>query len=361
MEHVAIDLGGRESQVCVRKGDATIVLERRVLTRHLPVFLKSRPQSRVVMETCTEAFAIADSAKSLGHEVRVVPATLVRTLGVGARKVKNDRRDAQALSEVSCRLENLPSVHVPSERARDWKSRCSARDALVSSRTLLVNSVRAWVRASVQISLRKRGVKTLPQAIRTAAAEVGLVLPDHVERRLLTIEALTEQIREADKEIAQLAKQDSVCRLLMTKPGVGPQTAVRFVATIDDIRRFPNAHKLESYLGLTPGENSSSDRRHFTGITKAGAPRMRWLLGQAAWSSLRATPKDPMSLWAHRVMHRRGTRIAVVALARKLAGVLFAMWRDGRPYNAMRACPEVPAESAEPTQHVKVRVYTMKG
>jgi transposase len=141
MEHLAIDLGGKESQICVRSSDGQIVEERRCRTATLPAYLATRPRSRVVVETCSEAFGIADAALSIGHEVRVVPGTLVRSLGVGARRVKTDRRDAQVLSEVSCRID-LPSVHVPSRQARERKTMCGMREALVGARTKLVNTVR---------------------------------------------------------------------------------------------------------------------------------------------------------------------------------------------------------------------------
>src|SRR5436309_8649632 len=103
MEHVAIDLGGRVSQICVRSEDAAIIQEGRWPTDQLKQYLKRRPKSRVIVETCAEAFAVADTALELGHEVRVVPAALVRALGVGERRTKNDQRDARKLSEVSCR------------------------------------------------------------------------------------------------------------------------------------------------------------------------------------------------------------------------------------------------------------------
>ena len=83
MNHVAIDLGGMQSQVCTRRSDGTIIEEKKVLTRQLPELVKAWPQSRIILETCSEAFQIADAAQAHGHEVRVVPATLVRTLGVG--------------------------------------------------------------------------------------------------------------------------------------------------------------------------------------------------------------------------------------------------------------------------------------
>ena len=120
MEHVAIDLGSRESQVCVRNARGEILLERKVPTARLPAYLAKRPRSRVIVETCAEAFFVADAASAAGHEVRVVPASLVRQLGVGERGVKNDQRDARKLSEVSTRID-LPSVHVPSELSRERK------------------------------------------------------------------------------------------------------------------------------------------------------------------------------------------------------------------------------------------------
>ena len=145
MNHIAIDLGGRESQICIRKADGTIVEESRAPTRRLGALMARWTPSRVILETCAEAFQVADAAKLAGHDVRVVPATLVKTLGVGARGVKTDRRDAQVLSEVSCRIE-LPSVHVPSTLARELKSLCGAREALIDTRTKLINNVRGWVR-----------------------------------------------------------------------------------------------------------------------------------------------------------------------------------------------------------------------
>lgn len=118
----------------------------------------------------------------------------------------------------------------------------------------------------------------------------------------------------------------------MSVPGVGPVTSMRFVAAIDDVSRFPTAHAVESYLGLTPGEHSSSERRQRTGIAKAGPAAVRAALVQAAWNLRRTRPLDPISVWATAIGQRRGKFIATVAVARKLAGVLFALWRDGSRY-----------------------------
>ena len=329
MEHLAIDLGGSQSQVCIRSSDGDVLVERRCRTAELAQYLAKRPPSRVVVETCSEAFAVADAALAVGHQVRVVPATLVRSLGVGSRGVKTDRRDAQILSEISCRID-LPSVHIPSLQSRERKTRCGMRDALMHSRTMLINTVRGWLRAT---SRRPRSGAVSSFALRVRVL-CGLELPSHVEVQLQTIEMLSQQLAKVDRELCSEAKQDPVCQRLMTVPGVGWVTALRFVATLDQSQRFADGHRVESYLGLVPGERSSSERQQRTGITKAGSPSMRATLVQAAWAAWRARRKDPMQRWADQVAERRGKRVAVTALARKLAGILFAIWRDGTRYQA---------------------------
>lgn len=334
MQHLAIDLGGKESQICVRDAKEQILEERRLPTKRLGEYLAKQPPSRVILETSAEAFAVADLARHAGHDVRVVPATLAPSLGVGAHGIKTDRRDAQALSAVSCRVD-LRSVHIPSEQARAWRMLCNSRDALVSTRTKLTNTVKSQLRCRLVLTYKRRSTAT-PGQIRTLWTELEGSVPPHVERQLQVIEVLDGQIQEADKEIRQLAKKNEICPRLRTVPGVGPLTAMRYVATLDDVKRFTTAHHVQSYLGLTPGEDSSSRRTRRTHLTKAGSPQMRWLLVQAAWTAMRCAPKDPMVTWAIQIAERRGKRVAAVALARKLAGILFALWRDGTTYNPKR-------------------------
>jgi len=318
MEHIAIDLGGRESQVCIRSGEGAVLLERRVATLQLGKLLRTRPPGRVVVETCAEGFGIADQARELGHEVRVVAATLVRALGVGARGVKTDVRDARVLSEASTRMD-LPSVHIPSHEARERKSLCGMRDALVSSRTQQINTVRGWMRGKM-LRIPTGTSETFPARVHKALQ--GRELPSFVARQLASIEQLTVHILEADQELLAMAKADATCPRLMSVPGVGPVTALRFTAALDDIGRFGSVAQVQSYLGLTPGENSSSNRTRRTGITKAGPAALRACLVQAAWAARRTRGDHPMLAWVLEVEKRRGKWVAVVALARKLAAIL---------------------------------------
>jgi transposase len=237
------------------------------------------------------------------------------------------------LSEVSCRVE-LHSVHIPSERARAWREIATARDSLVRAKTALTNNLKSQLRGKLLL-LQRRSSGQTPAQIRKTWTELQGSVPAHVERLVRVAELLHLEIRNADKQVLEQVKSEPICRQLMTAPGIGPMTSFRYVATIDDVSRFATAHAVQAYLGLTPGENSSSSRVRRTGLTKAGPPQMRWLLVQAAWTARRTRPNDPMVRWAEQIAERRGDKIATVALARKLAGILFAMWRDKSNYNPL--------------------------
>jgi transposase len=336
VEHIAIDLGGRESQICVRNDQGEILEERRHPTAGLGRYLAKRaPGGRVLLETSSEAFAIADVARECGHQVRVVPASLVRALGVGERKLKNDQRDARKLSEMDCRMD-VPSVHIPSAERRDQQARVTARQGLVEARTKLINIVRSYFRTSGRSQVKATS-KTLAKNVREKLVQQPEGIPDYIEQVLCVVESLNEQIDQADAALKELADTDPACKRLQTMPGVGPVTSVCFATSIDEVDRFESASKLTSYLGLTPGENTSGFKTKRTGMTKSGSSRTRWALVQAAWTMVRTRPNDPLVLWFQRIAGRRGKKIAIVALARKMAGILYAMWRDKQPYDPRKA------------------------
>jgi transposase len=341
MEHIGIDLGSKESQVCVRSADGEIIGEWRWRTDRLATFLHGRPSARVILETCTEAFRIAALAQRAGHDVRVVAATLVRSLGVGHRGLKNDVRDARVLSEASCRMD-LPSVHVPTAISQEVKAICVSREALIKTRTQLIGRVRGYVRGRLGRVLRATP-ESLPKRVRQALLEDPEGLPAHLERVLVVLETVSDQIADADIELRVLAGADERMTRLMTVPGVGPVTAARFVAAIDDVGRFPTAASVASYLGLVPGEHTTGFRTKRTRLTRAGAPQVRWALGQAAWSLYIRRKTDPMVQWAKQVAARRGAQVAIMALARKLAHVLYALWKHDTVYDPSRAARLVAA------------------
>jgi transposase len=173
---------------------------------------------------------------------------------------------------------------------------------------------------------------------RIAALPLGAELRTELAPLAVLVGVVTEQLDGLEQRLEVLTESEPTVALLTTVPSVGPVTAAAFVATIDDVGRFRTAHELEAYLGLVPSERSSGERRRLGRITKAGNSRMRWLLVEAGWSLLRSRSAEAAALraWGLRIAARRGRRVAAVALARRLAGILFALWRDQQPYDARK-------------------------
>lgn len=337
MEHVGIDLGARRSHLVSMSATGAIAKRETIETRDLPSWLRARSPSRVVMEACTQSPAIARAAKAAGHEVTIVPGNLVRMLGVGARGIKTDDRDALALARASVRNEQLPSVHLRSEVSRSRRELIAARATLVESRKRIGLSIKSWLRGRlIQVKSRANSL-AFCEAVRRAAVETENGLPMSIEIELETFEHLTTQIDRLEEEISKLAENDVVCTQLMTMPGVGPIVSLAFATQIDDIKRFASADELASYLALVPGEATTGGKTVRTGTIKAGPQHLKALLVQAAWVMWRVRPNDPAVLWARAIAEKRGTRIAIVALARKIATVLYAIWKHDRPYDPARA------------------------
>lgn len=350
MEHVGIDLGSRRSHVVTIDSNGKLHRET-VLTPELGSWLGQRGASRVVMEACTQSPAVARMSRAAGHETTIVPGAVVRALGVGARGIKTDFRDAEALARASARNETLPSVHVRSEascRTREW---LAARTLLVEHRKQITLSIKSWFRGDLVVLTNTSSSKSFATRVKKVAAEHSLQLPKPLETLLETHEYLTTQIRALEEQVEADAKTDPTCQLLMTMPGVGPNIASSFVTQVDDIERFATAEQLTSYLALVPGEATTGGKIVRTGTIKAGPTHLKSLFVQGAWVAWRTRPNDPMVLWARQIAEKRGTRIAIVALARKMAAVLYAMWKHRTPYDPARAstCRAKPAPALTTT------------
>lgn len=332
MDHIGIDVHKRDSQICIL-ADRGEVVERRCRTERtrLAELLGSRARARIVIEASTESEWVAQCLESLGHEVVVADPNFAPMYATRSRKVKTDRRDARALAE-ACRIGAYRPAHRTSEAQRHVRARLGVRDALVRSRTGFIAQVRALV--------RQRGLQVgtgSTEGFVDRVQRMGLPgqLMSEVAPLLAAIQQSNHQIGFLDQVIEQLGRRDQTIRRLRTVPSIGPVTAAAFVATLDnDAKRFRGAHQVASYLGLVPREMSSGEREQKGSITKAGNRRMRWLLVQAAISMLRLRKLETAALrtWAERIALRRGKKIAVVALARRLAGILYAMMRDGTVY-----------------------------
>jgi transposase len=333
MDTIGLDLHKRESQLCIGHDDGTIE-ERRIATtrERFSAVLAGRPRAHILLEASTESEWVARHLEGLGHEVIVADPNFAAMYATRSRRAKTDRRDARTLME-ACRLGAYRVAHRLSDARRHVRAELAVREALVRTRTRYIALAKALVRRD---GLRVPASESHLVAARIAVLEVSDRLAEELRPLFALLAPLNEQIAAADRRIAALVQADAAVGLLVTAPSIGPITAAAVVATIDDVTRFRSAHQFEAYLGVVPGERSSGEQRRIGRITKAGNARARYLLVEAGWRILRSKDAETEALraWAMGIAGRRGRRVAVVALARRLAGILYAMWRDQRPYDA---------------------------
>jgi len=335
MEYGAIDLHTKESEIRIVEAEGRVVLERRIATsrERLTAVFGGRAPMRVLLESGTGSEWVAQHLEALGHAVVVADPNYAPMYGHRQRRIKTDRRDVAALAEAN-RLGVYRAAHRVSVPQRDVRRRLRVREQLVHVRRQAINLLRA--------QLRSEGVRVPTGAAATfrarfTASAASAAVRDAMAPLLELLAAIAPLIAQAERWARDAALADPVARRLMTAPGVGPVVALAFQATVDDVGRFATPGAVTAYLGLVPREHSSGERQRKGAITKAGPSRMRVLLVQSAWHLWRSpTGSATLHAWARRLGERRGRRIAVVALARRLARILWAMWRDGRDFEPAR-------------------------
>jgi transposase len=335
MEIIGLDLHKRESQLCIRD-ETGLLTEQRIVTsrERFTSVLGGRRPARIRREATTESEWVAQQLESLGHEVIVADPNFAPMYATRSRRSKTDRRDARTLMD-ACATGVYRPAHRLSAARRHVRAELAVRDTLVRTRTRAIALAKTLVRRD---GLRVPSSTSRCVAARIAALPISSQLAGELAPLFPLLDLLNQQVAQLDQHLEALTQIDPDVARLTTAPGVGRVTAAAFVATVDDISRFRTAHDLEAYLGLVPSERSSGERRRLGRITKAGNTRVRWLLVEAGWSLLRSRSPDAAALraWGLRIAARRGKRIAAVALARRLAGILFAMWRDGAAYEARK-------------------------
>ena len=289
--------------------------------------LGTRAKAKILLEASTESEWVARCLEELGHEVIVADPSFAPMYGTRSRRIKTDKRDARALAD-ACMSGTYRKAHRTSEVRRQLKAKLSVRDSLVRQRAKHLVLMGALVR---QQGLRVATGMAEHFLERLAKVAMPVTLKETVAPLEEVVKLLNQQISKVEAELEALAERDVQVKALCSMPSVGPVTAAAFVATIDDAKRFEGAHQVEAYLGLVPSEMSSGEKQRRGRITKTGNSRMRSLLVQVALSTMRLKKPTTQGLWewAAKLETKRGRKVAAVALARKTAGILYAMMRDG--------------------------------
>jgi transposase len=326
-----LDLGVKKTTYCeVSAGSVVTRTTVRAIESLRPLLGPERPPARVAIEACREAWHVHDVLVGWGNDVLLVDTTRSKALGIGRHGRKNDRIDAEVLAR-AVESGGIPLAHVLSLHRRELRRWLGVRRALVEARAQLVTTLRGLAREQ---GVKLPGGDTMHFASNVRKASFLPELQRLLEPGLKTLASIEPELELIESKLVELCASEPVVQMLTTAPGVGITIAASFVSVIDDAHRFRSAHEVQSYLGLVPSEDSTGGRRRLGAISKHGNRYLRALLVQGAWRLWRsADASDPLRQWTDAVAERRGNRVAVIALARRLAGVLWAMWRDGSVYD----------------------------
>lgn len=338
---IAVDIAKSVFEIAVSTRAGRVKDRARLSRPQFLRFFAERKPALVVLEACGSAHHWARELQKLGHQTRLLPPRETRPY---VTRNKTDRSDCQALLEAS-RNEKIRPVPVKSISQQSLTALHRLRSAWMFARTARINTVRGLLRELGHFI--PVGSRQVVPAVEALVENPDAALPTALRGPLVLacqeIRELEERIHTLELELEQLARQMPVVARLRTIPGVGLLTATALVAFVGDIRRFPSARHFASYLGLTPSERSSGLRRRLGAISKRGDVYLRMLLTHGARSVLshavRRTAIDSVRTWAVRIRKLRGYNKATIALANKLARIVWAVWKKGGHY----APPEVPA------------------
>ncbi|WP_280822662.1 IS110 family transposase [Pseudaminobacter soli (ex Li et al. 2025)] len=325
--------------VCFRaegKFAAGSVVVRKALRRSqvLP-FFTALPPCLIGMEACGTSHHWARELTMLGHEVRMMPPAYVKPY---VKRGKNDAVDAEAICEAVTR----PTMRFVAMKSAEQQAALSlhrTRNLLVKQRTQLVNMIRGLL-AEFGIDIPEGLERALGLARQIAAKEAA---PDVPAMAIQILDLLCAQVLDThvrlqaiDRSIGALQRADDVARRLSTIPGIGPVGATALAASVADPGQFRSGREFAAWLGLTPSQNSSGGKDRLGRITKMGDRYLRKLLVVGATSLIRRARYKPETVDPRLValLARKPVRVASVAMANKMARVVWAIMARGETYQS---------------------------
>jgi len=336
---IAVDIAKSVFEIAVSEQQGRVIERQRLSRGAFVGFFAQRQPVTVLLEACGSAHHWARQLQAQGHRVILLPPHAVRPY---VQRNKTDRADARALLEAA-RNTDIHPVPVKSCSQQALTALHRLRSGWLAARTARINTVRGLLREfGVMIPV---GSKHVQKHLRAATEDIGSPVPESLRPILALmgeeIHQIEERIDVAERQLQRLSKQMPVVARLQTIPGIGPISSTALVAFVGDVARFPSARHFASYLGLTPREHSSGQRRRLGTISKRGDTYLRMLLIHGAravlWSARKKTREERLRLWAQNVERLRGHNKAAVALANKMARFVWAVWKKDRDFKEVLA------------------------
>jgi len=310
-------------------GAGRAVLRRNVRRQDLIRFFEKRAPLEVAMEACGGSHHWGRTLRALGHRVRLIPPQYVKPF---VKRSKNDRNDAEAISEAASRP-GMREVPVKSAEAQAEAMLLSVRELLMRQRTQLINALRGH---ATELGLvAAKGDKGLAELRAEVAADASLP-PEAVEALGLLggeIDRIAARLAKTDKALMARHRANAQSRRLAEIPGVGPVGALSFSLRVD-ASQFRSGRHFAAWLGLVPKQHTTGGKARLGRISRAGDERLRQLLVLGATAVIRhAKPGRPAaSPWLLALLERKPRKLAAVALANKMARIIWAMLTRGESY-----------------------------
>jgi transposase len=313
--------------------DATgkITVRTRLSRGQMRRFFEQLPPCLVGIEACATAHYWARELQALGHNVRLMPAHYVKPY---VKRSKNDAADAEAICEAVTRP-NMRFVPIKAPEVQALALLHRVRAQFVGQRTAMLNALRAGL-AEFGI-ITAQGLRGATEILNIATAgdeRVPILIRGIYTVMAESIRLIEARLRELDLQISTNSRADDTCKRLGTIPGVGPVTASTIVVLAGDVSRFSSARDFAAWVGLTPRQNSSGGKTRLGRITKAGDQTLRTLFVLGAFVLIKRARINPAkaSPWLLSLMSRRPALVTAVALANKMARIVWAILTRGGSY-----------------------------
>lgn len=331
-----MDVGGKRTAVCILD-DAGKVVWRGMADTHpemIDAVLRrfKGELTKVGLESGPFTPHLFRSLAAMGYPMICMDARRAAD-AIKSRRIKSDKGDAWALAEM-LRTGWFTSVHVKSADTHRLKALLGARDQLVKVKRSLGNQVRGLLRPfGIRLPSRAGMKKFMAAAYQSTRDDP--VMGASIEALLEALASIEAQLAKLDDGLKELSRRNEVAWRLMSVPGVGPITALAFIAAIENVERFRRTRDIGAYLGLTEKRYQSADTDVGMGISKQGDAMARHYLYEAA-NVLLTTVKRRFALrnWGLKLIKTIGPKRARVAVARKLAVLMGRMWKDGAHFEA---------------------------
>ena len=338
---IGIDLAKNVFQVHGVDGEGGVVFRRQLRRAQMLPFFKKQPHCLVGMEACATAHHWAREIEALGHSVRLMPPRYVKPY---VKRNKNDMADAEAICEAVTRPTRLPKsyggqamrfVEIKTVDQQSVLMLHRTRHLFIRQRTMLINALRGHLAEfGIVAGVGRNGLEKLLKVIEDGDdARVPSAARDCLLALRAQLEMVKHQILDADRRVLAWRRMSEVSRRLDDIPGVGPLIATALVASVPDPHAFKSGRDLAAWIGLVPRQNSTGGKERLGHISKAGNRYLRMLLVVGALSVIRRAKQVGYTRrpWLSKLLQRRSTKIAAIALANKNARTAWAMMAYG-PY-----------------------------